>query len=566
MDKAQILLEYFKTKNVVFGSIKSGAQISKLFDGLDKSIALQIVFDTSGSMRLRFNNMRKSLIQFIQFIESGVPFLKPGVKIYLNVVQFNSIVHQVFPATTWTSEGTIGFGFSEVAAGSAEVINKKFPKNANGSTLMEDALKMCNDKIWNNVPDDLEPFVILLTDGQPNSHTSTIEGTKKKIIETYAKKINLCVGIGSARDYDIEFLTGVSVRTPTIAVQTEEILDAIRESFLDITTENEPKDCVLMLNKTQVERPKSDGLEWSETDTHYKLYLGKITVAYQVLFSFKLKNPEDSVINHQFVFNMAEVPHIVDEPYPIKEPTELHINMYEMLCIKDAINQIDVQANVDENIRRLKELETNINIHALNDSLDPAIKEEWIDLVKIVRQKQNFLSMGDEDTYTLYSSTRTPSINTSVLRTLSSRPVEVDRNVTQAGKKVSYQCPLCIGTVEKPAVYKCGHMFCVDCALGYYVQKGTQCPMCKKEDMAQLGNVKLPIFPEGHDKSGSIMKCLNGHCKNRYHGYNYPCMHVSYCKPCGLQMKDNVCPIEGCGIKISDYRYYYTNYEVPTTV
>jgi hypothetical protein len=567
MDKTEILLEYVKAKDVVFGSIKSAAQISKLFEGLEKSIALQLIIDASGSMHRRFISMRHSLVQFIQFIESGVSFLKPGVKIYLNVVYFNCDVGQVFPAITRSDEsGDIeGYGFSEVTEGSADAVNSKFPHRAAGGTYMAHALELCKNKIWVNTPDGLEPYVILMTDGQPNDTINgimKIDVAKTSIIQKYGKQISLCVGIGTTRDYDIDFLTNLSLQAPTIAVGTNEIVDTIRECFLNMTTENEPKDCCLMLDKEQVELPKSDGLVWTETDTHYQLDLGKITVAYQVLFSFKLKNPDDIMVKQHFAFNLAGIPHVVDEPYLIGEPTELHMNMYRMMCIKDIINHINVESNVEDNIKLLKEIETEVNIYALSDTLNEGVKAEWKELLGIIRTKENFLSIGDEATYDLYTSTRTSSINTAALRTLSSTPVY--RNVTQVAKKVSYQCPLCRDTVEKPAVYKCGHMFCVDCALGYYVQNGEQCPVCRQDNMAKLGNVKLPIFPEEHDKSGSLMKCLTDKCKNRYHGYNYPCMHVSYCKPCGVQTKGKKCPFEGCGVDIKEYRYYYTNYDTPT--
>lgn len=565
MDVSTIRLELFGSKDTVFGTIKSTSLIEEIFKNLKKSIAFQIIMDTSGSMMSHFKVMRQSLMQFLQFIESGIELLPDDIKIYLNIVHFNTKVVQVFPVPPVE-------GYGEIVKGTYDQINASFPKSSGGYTYMHDALDFCQQNVWCNVPENTTSFTMLLTDGQPNNEdcmrtdstaSSQLIECKKGITDVYAKNIDLTVGIGSSRNYDFEFLKKLSKQDPTIAVQTIEIVDTIRQSFLDISTEGVPKNGVLTLKKKQVTKPSADGLKWKETEDTYYLELGKIGIAFQTMFQFKLKSATDTV-DCQITFDIKDNNTNEKLVIPIKKAEPSHINMYEMLCVKEQLNQIDDAVDTDNSdltkwLEELKNIETHINLHTTNDSLPEHIQLEWKEMLNQVRHKQDFMSQNDTDTYAIYSSTRSTSYNTSALRTLSSAPL---RTTTRANEKKRYKCALCIDTVEKTIVYKCGHMFCMKCALTYYTSNGKECPTCHKPNMANLANIKLPIFPKEHeDKDGSIMKCTIKTCQNRYHGYNYPCMHVTSCMPCGKKSKGSKCVYEGCDAIVEKYMYYYSDYD-----
>lgn len=566
MDIATMRLELFGIEGTVFGSIKSTTVIEEIFTKLKKSIAFQIIIDTSGSMKPHFRNMRKSLMEFLQFIESGIELLPPDVKIYMNIVHFNTKTVQVFPVVPVE-------GYGEIVEGTYDQINKSFPQHCEGYTYMRNALDFCHHKVWKHVPKDATAFTMLLTDGNPNdenvrkiasnsAYLSYQEKCKKDISDVYSKHIDLTVGIGSSLNYDFGFLKKLSMQEPTIAVQTVEIVDAIRQSFLDLSTTYIPYNTLLTLRKSEVMSPTSNDFKWNETENSYQLKLGNICFAFQTIFKFKLKSPTET-IKCELKYCLEGIETTLTLTTPIKPAEPCHVNMYNMLNIKEKISKIDDKVSADSSklttwLEELKKLEGEINVHVNDMSLPEDVRLEWKELINQIRRKQDFMQQDDMNTYAIYSSTRTTSRNTSSMRTLSSAPL---RNVTQAIAKKRYQCSICVDAVEKPILYKCGHMFCMGCALGYYVSEGKTCPKCREPDMANLANIKLPIFPKEHGaKDGSLMKCLTKDCGNRYHGYNFPCMHVTSCLPCGKSLKGTKCTYEGCDVTVQEFRYYYTDY------
>lgn len=59
------------------------------------------------------------------------------------------------------------------------------------------------------------------------------------------------------------------------------------------------------------------------------------------------------------------------------------------------------------------------------------------------------------------------------------------------GKKKSFQCPICLGTIHMGAIIKCGHFFCRKC-IGNWLQHHNTCPMCKiNASMMELYNFKF---------------------------------------------------------------------------
>jgi hypothetical protein len=221
----------------------------------------------------------------------------------------------------------------------------------------------------------------------------------------------------------------------------------------------------------------------------------------------------------------------------------------------DKINDYNSEKH-EERLVHLKNIESDIKKYmSITDNED--LKNQWLDILKSVKQMEDFLQMGDFNTYTIYTTTRASSINASLLRTQSSRPIGPPRLASKAIKPVKYICTICHDSDITPAFYKCGHMVCVSCSIKYYVNNGKQCPVCKKNDVANLASIKLPIFPENNP----LKKCLTKGCTNRYHGFNEPCLHVTSCHECGFKIKGHECPYPGCKMPVSNFSYYYTVYD-----
>jgi hypothetical protein len=231
-------------KTCVTGHLCSISHISDMFSSLKESIAYQIIVDTSGSMRTYFNDMRKSLIQYIQFLESGISYLPSGVSIYLNIIHFDTVNKQVYPPLE------SGYGFKKIDVGTAQIVDEKFPRFCTGCTHLDSVLNTCRTRIWNTIPDGIKMHRILLTDGQPNDKSLRLkyyeqyqnesncayivdQKIKEDILSNYKSCIETVVGIGSTESYDIGFLTQLSYdKLPKVAALTDEIVDTIRESFM----------------------------------------------------------------------------------------------------------------------------------------------------------------------------------------------------------------------------------------------------------------------------------------------------------------------------------------------
>jgi hypothetical protein len=574
LEELKISFKLTNHETCIIARLCSISYISDMFSTLKKSIGFQIIVDTSGSMRTYFNDMRKSLIQYIEFLESGISYLPSDVHIYLNIIHFDSVNKQVYPPLE------TGYGFKKVEKGTAQVVDQKFPVCCSGFTHMDSVLNTCQKNIWNTIPDGVEIHRILLTDGQPNDtslhykyseqykndpncYNIVDQKIKEDILLKYKSCIETVVGIGSAELYDIKFLSELSRnKSPKVAALSDDIVDTIRESFMLFCSTCVPENCQLKIKKSYISNPFCDVFDLVDDGEYYVINLGKITIAFDVMFSFE-PTANFNEIPYQFnsIFNGSPVS--IESTIPIQSPVPNDDNIYQMHLIKQKISivnneKIDVY-NSDKQEERLvilKNIESDIKKY-MSIAEDEALKNQWLDILKSVKQMQDFLQIGDFNTYSIYSSTRPSSINISLLRTQSSRPIDPFRLASKAVNSVKYICSICHDSDITPALYKCGHMVCVSCSIKYYVNNGKQCPVCKKDNVANLGSVKLPIFP-GNNPS---KKCLTKDCPNRYHGFNEPCLHVTSCYDCGMKLTGHKCPFPECKATISKFSYYYSDYE-----